>query len=98
MMEYLLISSGEALEKKTGSTRPGAEPVFFSLISLSQETKIYHLPSAGVNSTGNCLNPNNARPSNNFPGSPGSRRRSGSCSSIIGTAIDGSTPDNGPPI
>jgi hypothetical protein len=34
MMEYLLISSGEALEKKTGSAPGGVEPVFFSLISL----------------------------------------------------------------
>jgi len=34
MMEYLLISSGEALEKKTGSAPHGAGPVFFSLISL----------------------------------------------------------------
>jgi hypothetical protein len=42
-MSYLLISSGEALEKETGSTPPGAEPVSFSLISLSQETNDFEI-------------------------------------------------------
>lgn len=74
------------------------QAVPFALIEIEEEwVSVSFVALNGVKTTGRCLKPNSACPANSSPGWPGSRRNSGSCSSIMGSAIEASKRDSGAP-